>query len=480
MAPARSSGPRRPETLLQQSAEPVFLLSPSGRLLYVNPAWEELTGASWAELSQRDSDPAPGGGVSESGTNGELLESFRPPPEAIAGSPASTTTLIRRADGLRLWRRLEFWPHRDRAGRPLFLLGVARPVDDAPTAPESPAMRLRADLWRLRERLIDRIDSDALVGRGPAHRRLLEQIEAASAVSQPILIVGPPGSGKRQVAWAIHRRAGPPDAPLVAIDCEALPPEFLERELFGLPGPEGRGQSPIRLSGRAGGSLVLGDLLALPRDLQRLLVEALRAEDRPAPRLLVTTSGDPEEALRDDRLIPELYFALTTLTIRLAPLRERLEELPLLAQDLLERANRRRMTRRLGFRPEAIEVLLRYDWPGNLDELARVVDLAIDRSSGDLIGPDDLPATIRGHLGSAYLPPAVPEERLPLDETLERVERRLIEGALKTARGNKSLAAKILHVSRTRLHRRIQELGLSGDPDAEPSDLDASADASPD
>lgn len=469
MAPARSSGPRRPETLLHLSSEPIFLLGPAGRVLYVNPAWEELTGVPAAEVAQRDADPAPGGPA-------ELLDAFRPPPEAVAGAPASTTVLIRRPDGQRTWRRLEFWPHRDREGRPLFLLGVARPADQAPIAPDSPSLRLRAELWRVREQLADRLGLDSLIGRGPSHRRVLDQVEAASGSPAPTLILGPPGSGKRQVARAIRKRSGRPDSSLVVMDCSALPAELLDRELFGpLYGRPGGEDSP-RLALPEGSTVLLGEILDLPRDVQARLVGAIASASDRGIRLLSTTSGDPEAAVRDDRLREDLYYSLTTMVIRLSPLRERLEELPLLAQHFLERSNQRDVPQRVGFRPEAVEILLRYDWPGNLRELARVVDASHDRSSDDLIGPDDLPASIRGHLGSAYLPPSFPEEQLPLDATLERLERRLIERALKSARGNKSLAAKNLNISRTRLHRRIHELGLGADPEADGPDGEAPGD----
>jgi PAS domain S-box-containing protein len=466
MALARSSGPRRPETLLHLSSEPIFLLGPSGRFLYVNPAWEDLAGVTAAEVVQRDADP------SSDGSPSELIDAFRPPPEAVGGSPASTTTLIRRPDGQRIWRRLEFWPHRDREGRPLFLLGIVRPTEQAMIAPDAPSMRLRAELERVREQLVDRLGLDSLIGQGPAHRRLLDQVAAASASSVPTLMVGPPGSGKRQVARAIHRRSGRPDSSLVVVDCPALPAELLDRELFGPPPTDPEAGARPRLARPEGSTVLLGEILDLPRDVQGRLVQALSAPEARGVRLLSTASGDPEAAVRDDRLRSDLYFALTTMVIRLAPLRERLEEIPLLAQHFLERSNQREVPRRVGFHPEAIEILARYDWPGNLRELARVVDSSHDRASGDLIGPADLPSSIRGHLGAAYLPPAIPEEHLPLDATLERLERRLIERALKSARGNKSLAAKNLLISRTRLHRRIQELGLGGDPGPEGLDGD--------
>ena len=453
MSPTRSSGPRRPVTLLQQAAEPIFLLEAGGRLLYVNPAWEALTGLASAEVVGRDFE---GGGGEEIA---EVVGRFRPPTEVVDGSPASAKVLIRRRDGEQDWRVLEFWPHRDREGRALFVLGLARPIGDAPIADEAVGLGLRADLWRVRQQIEQQLGGLALIGRGPAHRRLVAQVRTASSVDAPTLILGPAGTGKRQVARAIQRAEGRQDAAIQWIDCEAMPPEAIALRLFG--GSTAGAMAPEGCLADSGTTVALRDLLALPRDLQSRLEAALATPSRGGARVLALASEDPIEAVRDGRLRPGLYYALSTIVIRLEPLRERLEELPILAQHFLERTRERGGPTRDGFRPEAVESLLRYDWPGNLRELARVVESAADRASGTLVGPEDLPASILGNLGAAYLPPSPKQEALPLDATLEHVERRLIERALRTTRGNKSTAAQLLQISRARLHRRIQDLGLT-------------------
>jgi DNA-binding NtrC family response regulator len=313
----------------------------------------------------------------------------------------------------------------------------------------------------VRDRLLHRHGFDTLIGRGPGHQRLLDQVRAAATTTVPVLVVGEPGTGKRLVARTIHQQGPHPQSLLLAFDCAALPPEDLERDLFGVDGS----RADPHLALPDGSTLLLRDVLDLPRDLQGLLVAALG----PAVRLLATTAGDPERARLDDRLRPEFYFALTTLVIRLAPLRDRLDELPLLAQHLLERANLRGERRHSGFHPEALDALIAYDWPGNVRELARVIEAAHARAAGDTIELDDLPAAIRGHLGSAYTPPPMPPTIVPLDELLTQVERRLIEQALQRAGQNKSRAAELLDISRPRLYRRIKELNI---PDVSEPDGD--------
>ena len=283
----------------------------------------------------------------------------------------------------------------------------------------------------------------------------------------PVLIVGEPGTGKRLVARTIHQQGPRRNAALLPFDCAALPAEVLLRELFGSDDRD-HGTSP-RLAAPEGTTLLIGDILDLPRDLQGMLAAALDQ----GVRLLATTTGDHENALRTERLRPDLYYALTALVIRLAPLRERLEELPLLAQHLLERLNQHGQRQRPGFSPEALSALLTYDWPGNLRELARVVDVAHATGSGDAIEVGNLPAEIRGHLGAAFLPPPPATPITPLDELLTQVERRLIESALNRSRHNKSRAAELLGISRPRLYRRIKELNLPDEP--EPGDEPAPA-----
>lgn len=450
MASPRNSNARL-EALWQHVQEPLFWLTADLRLSWVNRAWEELTGSSIEEVAGLT---CRAHGPTRAGDLPGLVGSFFPPAEALAGQPASVRTLIIHASGERRWRRIEFRPFHDERGMLLGLLGLVGPAEAQAGSSDAESHRLRTELLQVRERLLQRHGFDGLIGAGAIHRRLIDQISTAARNSVPVLIVGEPGTGKRTVARIIHQQGTHPHAPLLPIDCAALPAEVLERELFG-------GESTARLTLPEGASLLIGDILDLPRDLQSRLVATLD----PRIRLLALTAGDPDAALHAERLRPDLFYAVTTLVIRLRPLRERVDEIPLLAQHLLERANSRGGRQRGGFAEPALAALLAYDWPGNLRELARVVEDAHVRGEGDLIAVDDLPAAIRGNLGSAYLPPPLPHPITPLDELLTQVERRLIESTLVRVRHNKSRAAELLGISRPRLYRRIKELGLPDVPE---------------
>jgi DNA-binding NtrC family response regulator len=454
-----------PDQLWQRAREPLFWLGPTFKLVWVNQAWENLTGypaESVVGLTCTAHGPTGAGGLVD------LATSFHPPPESLTGQPAGTLAHIFPASGESIWRRIDFWPIRDEDDSSIGFLGLVRSADCRPSAANSEPSQLHLDLLEIRRLQQQRYGFESLVGFGPSHRRLIEQVRLAAASTAPVLLVGESGTGKRRVARTIHHNGPGRHQPLVPFDCQALPSEILERELFGtnkFPESEPGTLAPIggtsrpRLSLGDGSSLLICEILMLPRDLQSRLAASL---DTPV-RLLATTCLDPEIAVQNEQLRPDLYFALTTLVIRLQPLRQRREELPALAQNFLDRANERGGERKKGFSPQALSALTAYDWPGNLRELARVIDYAHSQPGEPVVAIEDLPSSIRGHLSDGY--PSTPQANAikPLDDLLTEVERRLIETGLKQARGNKSRAAELLGISRPRLYRRIKELNLPDD-----------------
>ena len=461
MAQARVSGLRRFGALLQKASEPVYLLDSHRRLVYANRAWEQLTGISADRAAGLQCPPLNGSsndGYDEALNN--LARNLAPPPEALDGIDAGGPLLIVRPGGEHCWRRALFTAYRDADGAPLAWLARILPFDTPTLTPDSPSKQLSTELLQLRERLRSRYGTDALLGSGPAHQRLLEQVRTAAASEVPVFIVGEPGTGKRAVARVIHQLSSRGQEPLLPLDCAALPADLLERELLRYLGE--KTTSPDHDNKTPQGTLLLTSITSLPRDLQAQLLPVI---EQGRYRLLATDSLDPDQARKQERLRTDLFYALTTLTVRLEPLRDRLAELPVLAQAMLERTNSHAgNNRRSGFDPEALAILAQYDWPGNLGQLHRVVEAAHAESKSDPIRPADLPAAIQGHRGGAYLPPPLPEGR-SLDETLTTIERRLIELALTRARHNKSRAADLLKISRPRLYRRIKELDLPDVPE---------------
>jgi DNA-binding NtrC family response regulator len=465
-----------PSELWQDAREPTFWLDSELRIAWVNQAWETLTGHTSQSVVGMTCDPH---GPARGDDPADLAASFRPPPEAQRGKPAGTPVLIFHPSGERIWRRVEYWPFLDAHDALIGLLGVVRGEADGHSVPDTEAGRLHVELLETRRQLHKQVGFDSLLGAGPAHRRLLEQVRLAALATAPVLLLGETGTGKRHVVRVIHQNGPGRNGPLIAFDSEALPAEMLENELFAAQGASDSAalnEPPARSSGRprlalASGSTVwFREIFSLPRDVQARLLASLDS----SVRLIGSSVLDPDAALANEQIRPEFYYALTALVVRLRPLRDRRDELPVLAQHMLERANRRGGAQKDGFTPEALAVLSGYDWPGNLQELARVIDHAHGAAGSDPCWVDahDLPASIRGNLGAAYLPPPARSPIKPLDPLLMEVEQKAIERALKLARGNKSRAADLLGISRPRLYRRIKELNVPDEGEENDEALD--------
>lgn len=467
MPPARPTGPHlRPDHLIKLSREPIVLLSQERRIEMVNPAFSELTGHDPADLVGLECRPH---GPTRPGDLPGLAAAFCPPPEVMEGRPVATITWFFHKDGGRIDRQICFWPIFDRAEVLLGVFGFILPADASPPVATSDAFRLRVDLLTLRAEFVSGLRGDPPIGRGPEHRRLLEQIKTAALADTPLLIVGEPGTGKRHVARAIHAQGANRLMPLISYDTQALPAEVLERELFG--GSAGPGliadREPARLVAPAGSTVVLGDVSKLPKDIQGRLVNSLDAGARRA-RLIVTTSVDPVDLVRAELMRPDLFYALTTMIIPLRPLRERPGEIAILAQHFLERANLRGLRRVEALRPAAVELLRTFDWPSNLRELARVIDAAHAHAQSNYVEATDIPPEIKGHLAGSFLPHPAPDLASmgrSLRDRVEEFEKTAIVEALQACRQNKARAARQLGVNRPYLYRRMRDLGLTDDLD---------------
>jgi PAS domain S-box-containing protein len=448
------------QALFQRAREPLFLLNRQRRILFVNRAWEELTGVSAAEARGRRV-----GHRRKPATlplDEALAHALTPPLEVLQGRPARARRLA--PGGARLgWWDVEFFPLRGDDGL-LAIVGKVHAVT-ADADPARPSGPLPEKLVALREGLRQRYNLELFDSELPAVRRVAEQIRLAMKTRVPVLIVGAPGTGKYTVARTLHHSAptdvesAPAEQAFAALDC-GLPLAALEETLFA---PHGLTRRPEI------GTIYLKEPGRLPRELQARLVELLDESSEPAagapprPRWVAGCLCDPAEDVRAGRLLEDLHCRLGTVVITLPSLQERRGDLFALTERLLRRARSdgdgvaHRPTSLTG---EAWEVLEHYPWPGNLRELYTVLTGAAQRATGAHIEAADLPAYVRLAVRLDALPPPPPERALPLDELLQEAERRLIALALRLARGNRSRAAEILAVWRPRLQRRMEALGL--------------------
>jgi len=301
--------------------------------------------------------------------------------------------------------------------------------------------------------MAQRYRMDRFVGSSPAIRRVRAQLEVAAASRASVLIVGPPGSGRQHAAHTIHYAgAGESSGPLVPLACAVLGAELMASTLGAI---ASRSLAP-RPGGQ--GTLVLGDVDQLEPGAQAEVARLLGARGFPL-RVIATARQDLIELAGQGKYREDLASGLSTLTIHVPALAERRGDVALLAQMFVEEVNARSGRQIAGFSPEAMDYLDAYAWPGNVDELARVVSEAHARCEGTEITVRELPQAIQ-LARSAAAHPRRPEETIVLDDYLARIERELMERALARAKGNKSRAAKLLGMTRPRLYRRLVQLGL--------------------
>jgi len=280
-----------------------------------------------------------------------------------------------------------------------------------------------------------------------------------------VMITGESGTGKELVAQALHWESSRRGGPFVSVNCGAVPETLMESELFG----HVKGAFTGATSERAGlleeahkGSLLLDEITEMPADLQAKLLRVL--EDRSVRRLggsravpvdfrlISSTNREPEAAVRDGSLRQDLYFRINTVTVELPPLRERTQDIPLLAKGFLDRFVLKHNRPLEGIDPEAFRRLLSYMWPGNVRELEHVIERAVLVARGREVTVADLPEALNA--GAPLLSPAPPSG------SLEEIERLSIVRALETTGWNKQAAAALLGLRRPTLYSKMRRHGI--------------------
>jgi DNA-binding NtrC family response regulator len=457
------------QAVLDRAAEPIFILNSDRRLIFCNRACELATGRTARELLGLFCGYH---GPIEGDALRSIAGSLGPPPEVMDGCACTMATMLLQPDGTRVARTIQFIPCHESAAL-LCVIGVLQPTEptDVPSGSNESA-ELHAALLRLRQRLHCRYGFDRFVAVSPAMHRVLDQARAAADTDAAVLLLGEPGTGKQTLARTIHHASARRQRPFVVVDCAVLAADSIDAELFG-PSPDSE-RSAFETRGlmreAAGGTLLLREFSRMPRDTQARLAALVRdgtsstprAADRAAapPRLLATDTTSPAAVLQDERLRPDYFYALSTLTIELPALRERRDDLPMLVQATIEWLNAGSQRQVTGLAPAAWEILRQYDWPGNIAELQEVLAAAHGQCPRHQIQPEHLPLRIQGARGAAFLPPRPDDPRIDLKAFLQKAERRLIELALRKAKGNKSRAAELLSISRNSLYQRMEQLGI--------------------
>jgi two-component system response regulator AtoC len=313
---------------------------------------------------------------------------------------------------------------------------------------------------------------EGLIGQSEALKRVVDMAHRAAPTDLTVLIQGESGTGKEVLARAIHRLSARKDGPFVPVNCAAIPEGLLESELFG----HERGAFTGAVRARPGrfelakeGTLFLDEIGDMPMSMQAKILRILQEREfervggtrtiTADVRVIAATHRDLEAAVAQGTFRQDLFYRLQGVGIVLPPLRERVDDLPLLATHLLERAAQRLSRQPAVLSPEALRCLWTYPWPGNVRELQHVLEGAMVLSDG-VIRPEHLPPAVQRAAQARPAAETAPVLTGSLDEALEEWERRMILDALQQTQGVQARAAKILGVSERSLWYRIKKLGI--------------------
>ena len=328
--------------------------------------------------------------------------------------------------------------------------------------------RMSVENRELRRQLSEAAAGPEILGRSPAVSAMREIIATVAPTEATVLITGESGTGKELVARAVHGASARANKPLVTVNCAALAENLLESELFGhergaFTGADRRREG--RFLQADGGTLFLDEIGEMPLSLQAKLLRALQqgevqrvGSDSPITvdvRVIAATNRNLREEVEQKRFREDLFFRLNVISIEVPALRERSEDIPLLAAHFAAR-NRKNVK---GFAPQALDMLRRYSWPGNVRELQNAVERAVILCTGDLITGPELPASVTGAAEQAAPVPETAEASLA-GLSLEALERRAIEDTLRQTEDNKSEAARRLGITRATLHNKLRKYGL--------------------
>lgn len=360
--------------------------------------------------------------------------------------------------------------------------------------------RLEAEVQGLRA-LLDDGSFHGLLGSSQVMRELCDQVRRVAAGNGPVIVVGESGTGKELVSRAIHRESGRKEAPYLVVNCAGIPPQLLESEFFGHAAGAFTGADRARrglFSEAEGGTLVLDEIGEMPLDLQAKLLRVLQEgkvrpvgsnrEERVDVRIIASTNRNLEEEIRDGRFREDLFYRLETFMLTVPPLRERGEDIEVLAGRFLHRFRIALDKSVTSISPAAMEALRAYPYPGNVRELQNAIERSVTFATGNVITIETLPARIRSHTkrgpaaaavlhesatpseagrepaasadhGNARVAPLLKEGLLDGDvlPSLAELERWYIRYVLERTGGNKRRAAALLGIGRRTLYRHLEE-----------------------
>lgn len=344
----------------------------------------------------------------------------------------------------------------------------------------SETLALKNEAGYLRRELRRLTGLDHMIGTSPKMRAIFELIQNIAPQSSRVLITGESGTGKELVARAIHENSARAKAPFITINCGAFPETLLESELFGYLRGAFTGANDNRqglFQAAHGGTLFMDEIGNMSVTMQVKLYRVLQ-EGKVRPigsteeadvdvRVIAATNKDLEKEIAEGRFREDLYYRLSVIPLHLPPLRERREDIPLLAREFLGRYSRAMNKKITGIDPEAMRRLEVYDWPGNVRELENTIERAVALEGRARIFVESLPERVRNHFQEAALAaphngnrPALPDGGLNLEEHIQKLERSYLLAALERSGGIRTHAAELLKMSYRSFRHYAKKYGV--------------------
>jgi len=325
---------------------------------------------------------------------------------------------------------------------------------------------LRIENETLKRTLGGDSETFGMIGRDAKIRQIIETIRTAAPSDASVLIEGESGTGKELIATAFHNQSQRASGPFIRINCAAIPHELIESELFGYKKGAFTGADRDKrglIEAARGGTLLLDEIAEMPTHLQTKLLRVLQerklrrlGDEQEIDvnfRLVSATNRDTLALMQEGVLRKDLYFRVSTIKIRVPPLRERLDDVPVLARRFLERFNKQYDKKIRDLAPQTVLRLIRYDWPGNIRELESVIERAVLFCPGTELLPQCLPEEFQTQTATStfVIPPMLP---------MEEIEREAILQTLERTAGNVKKTAQILHFPRPTFYRKLKKLGI--------------------
>jgi len=333
--------------------------------------------------------------------------------------------------------------------------------------------RLEVEVMRLRSELQSQTGFGRFVGTSAALEKVLRQARAVADTRANILITGENGTGKEVLARAMHEESARRDGPFVPVNCGALPKELIESELFGhVKGAftDAKADRAGRFEAAVGGTLFLDEIGELPKDAQVKLLRAIEQHEiqrvgsndttKVDIRLLAATNRDLEREMKEDNFREDLFYRLNVVPLHMPPLRERREDIRVLATHFAAKAADKHNRPVPDLDTALVEALQEYEWPGNVRELENMIERLVLLTKGPRLGVEFLPEKmlhVRPEAGAS----ASPEDETTLEGATIALRRRMVVEALKAEGGNRGAAARRLRISRSYIHRLITELNIT-------------------